>query len=377
MTMTLPTEITARTTRPALIDCDHHNELDSDKDLYPYLAKRWRDHIDTYGLRGAAGYYYPRFMPHKEDSRPPSGRKSGSEAAFTKVDFLDPMNVAYGILTPLSPAGRQLNHELDTALASAVNDWQIAEWLDPEPRYRASIITPFEFPDRAVAEIRRCVKDGRFAQLQVSGRPHEPMGRPRYWPIYEVCEEYGLPVMSHAFGSYGNPITGAGWPSFYIEEHVGPAQAMQANITSMIVEGVFDRFPGLNVVSVENGFGWLPSLMWRLDSSWKMLKSEVPHLTRLPSEIIAEHVYLSTQPMEEPNKPEYFFQMLEQFGSAADHIMFASDYPHWDWDSPDGCFPVNLPAALQQKIYYDNAAALYRLPSYAEWLAQRSRQAAD
>ena len=69
--------------------------------------------------------------------------------------------------------------------------------------------------------------------------------------------------MSHAFGSYGNPITGTGWPSFYLEDHVGPAQAMQANVVSMVTEGVFERFPTLKFVSVENGFGWIPSLMWR------------------------------------------------------------------------------------------------------------------
>src|SRR6266850_2235192 len=62
------TEPKARTRR-ALIDCDFHNELDSIKDLYPYLSQRWRDHIDTYGTRGPGGAYYPRFMDHRADAR--------------------------------------------------------------------------------------------------------------------------------------------------------------------------------------------------------------------------------------------------------------------------------------------------------------------
>ena len=45
-------------TRPAIIDCDVHNELDSIKDLYPYLSQRWRDHIDTFGLQGPTGGYF-------------------------------------------------------------------------------------------------------------------------------------------------------------------------------------------------------------------------------------------------------------------------------------------------------------------------------
>ena len=118
----------------------------------PDLSPRWRDHIDMYGTRGSPGGYYPRFMDHREDARPPSGRRSGSEVAFSRSDFLDPFNVAHATLIPLTPAGRQQNADLDAALSTAVNDWQVAEWLDPEPRLRASMVIPFEDPPAAVAE---------------------------------------------------------------------------------------------------------------------------------------------------------------------------------------------------------------------------------
>ena len=92
-----------------------------------------------------------------------------------------------------------------------------------------------------------------------------------------------------------------------------------------------------------------------------MLKSEVPHLKRAPSEYVREHVYVCTQPMEEPHRPRHFLQLLEQFGDAIDQIVFATDYPHWDCDAP-GRRPSRsaLPPELQQKIYFDNAAR--RLP---------------
>jgi predicted TIM-barrel fold metal-dependent hydrolase len=363
MVATYPDKVAKARTRPALIDCDLHDELHGDVlALLPYLPARWREHVETFGSRAPAGGYYPRFLDHREDARPPTGRRAGSDARFTRDHYLDPYNVAYGILIPLTPAGGQQNLELSAALATACNDWQVAEWLDVEPRFRASMTIPFEAPDLAVQEIRRRENDRRFVQVQFSGRPHEPMGRRKYWPIYEACEERGLHVMSHAFGSYGQPITGTGWPSFYIEEHVGPAQAMQANIISMVIEGVFERFPTLKVVSVENGFGWLPSLMWRLDSAWQLLRDEVPHLKRLPSEYIREHVYITTQPIEEPAKPRYFNQLLEQFGDLTDHLLFASDYPHWDADDPDEAFPVAISPELHQKIYVENARKLYRLP---------------
>jgi len=354
-------ETRSRRARPALIDCDFHNELDSIKDLYPYLSQHWRDHIDTFGMRGPSGGIYPRFMDHREDARPPSGRRSGSEVTHSRSDFLDPYNVAHAMTIPLTSAPRMLNLDLGAAMASAVNDWQIAEWLEPEPRLRASLTVAVEDPISAAKEIERLGNDKRFVQVFVPGRTHEPLGRRKYWPIYEAAAKHGLHIMSHAFGSYGYPITGAGHASFYVEEHVGPAQAVQANIISLVTEGVFETFPTLKFVSVENGFGWVPSLMWRMDNTYKLYKDEVPHLKRLPSEYIREHVYLTTQPVEEPHKPEYFLQLIEQFGDMVSHILFASDYPHWDSDDPDFALPNNLPDAMLKAIQFDNARKLYNL----------------
>jgi predicted TIM-barrel fold metal-dependent hydrolase len=363
MATTQPRPTTARRTRPAIIDCDVHNELDSERDLYPYLPDRWREHLLTYGLRAPSGAIYPRFLNRRNDAHPPSGREPGSDRAFTAKQLLDEWNVAYGILNPLTGAGAQLNPEFDAALATAVNDWQVAEWLDPEPRLRASLIVPFEHADLAVAEIARRAGDRRFVQVQFSGRPREPMGRRKYWPIYAACAEHGLAVMSHAFGAGGQPITGCGWPSFYIEDHVGPAQSMQANLISLVVEGVFERFPDLRVVSAENGFGWVPPLLWRLDDAYALLRDEVPQLRRPPSEYLREHVWFCTQPVEEPDRPADFLRLVEQIG--AERLVFASDYAHWDWDAPDTALPARLPEEVRRKIFYENARELYRLPDAA------------
>jgi uncharacterized protein len=198
--------------------------------------------------------------------------------------------------------------------------------------------------------------------VQFGGRPKEPMGRKRYWPIYEACAEFDLPVMSHAFGSSGNPITGTGWASYYIEDHVGPAISVQANITSLVMEGVFERFPTLRFVSVENGFAWAPSLRWRMDNAWKLLRHEVPHVRRPPSEYFDDRVYLATQPVEEPEKREYFAQMLEQYPGFVDRLLFSSDYPHWDGDTPSRAVPLLRDREAREKVLRHNARRLYGLP---------------
>ncbi len=347
--------------RPPIVDCDFHNEIDSVKDLYPYMSRRWSKHIETFGLRHPNSGYYPRFMDNREEARPPSGRRAGSEVGFAREDYLEPFHVLYAVMNPLTPVSSTLDLDLGAAMATAVNDWQIAEWLDPEPRMRASVVITPQDPVAAAAEIRRCGSDGRFVQALFLGRMQEPMGRRRYWPIYEACVETGLQVASHAFSAYGHPITGAGHPSYYIEDHTSPPQAVQANITSMVVEGVFDRFPSLRLISVENGFAWLPALMWRVDAAWALLRDEVASRDRLPSEVIAEHVYVTTQPIEEPPRRQDFLALLDHFGELRSHILMASDYPHWDGDNPDVVLPAGLDEALVRGIRRDNAIDLYGL----------------
>ena len=101
--------------------------------------------------------------------------------------------------------------------------------------------------------------------------------------------------------------------------------------------------------------------MWRLDSAWSLLKSEVPHLKKKPSEYFPDHVYCTTQPVEEPHRPEQFVELMDHFGAMVNNIVFASDYPHWDSDDPDFALPNNLAEDLVQAIHFDNAKKLYNL----------------
>ncbi|MCH2693683.1 MAG: amidohydrolase [Acidobacteriia bacterium] len=351
-----------KTQNQKIIDCDIHNFIPSNETLYKYLPQRWREHHQMFGLRGHLGSFYPRALMNaaRHDSWPPSGLPAGSDLDFMKYQLLDLYDIEFGVLNCLFGVGGQLNLEYGAALARAINDWQIAEWLDPEPRLRASLVIPYEDAELAAEEIDRVGSHPGFVQVLFLVRTREPLGRRKYHGIYEAAIKHNLPVGIHFGGAGGGPLTGAGWPSYYIEDHGGMPQAFQSQVISLVFEGIFEKFPLLKVVLIEGGFGWMPSLMWRLDNCWKKLPQEVPALKSTPSSYIRKHIWMSTQPMEEPSKPVYFKQLLEHL-DASDRLLFATDYPHWDFDSPEAALPAGLDDEVRKKIMSENARTLYDL----------------
>lgn len=354
----------ATTSKLAIGDCDIHHSPRSFKLLYPYLEQRWREHLDLFGQRPRQGNYsgpqYPKSQPDasRRDAWPPGGGRPGSDLGFMRTHHLDANNIELGILTMIRPhPGGFQNLDLSAAVCRAINDWQVAEWTQAEPRLKASIVVPYEDAVASVAEIERWADHPDMVQVLLLSRTVEPLGNRRYWPIYEAASKAGLPVGIHAFGNGGQPTTSTGFPSFYIEDMVGHSQSCQSMVTSMVIEGIFARFPTLRIVLIEAGFAWLPPLKWRLDQVWGRLHAERPELTRLPSEYIRDHIWLTTQPMEEPEPSHHLRDTIEWIGW--DRLLFATDYPHWDYDDPRGCMPLRLTEAERQAFYIGNARSLY------------------
>jgi len=346
----------------SIVDADIHNVVPSVRTLLPYLSEHWREYVNTSAFKGVVDTAYPEKAPTsvRQDYRPANGQAAGANLDLLRQHVLDAWDVQFGILNCAYALEGIHNPDAAAALASAVNDWQVAEWLEKEPRLRASIVVPSHYPELAAAEIDRVGAHAGFVQVVIPVRSEAPYGNRRYHPIFAAAERHDLVVGIQFGGAPGNPPTGAGWPSYYIEEYVGMAQIFQTQVLSLIVEGVFDRFRSLRVALIEGGFTWLPSLMWRIDKDWKGLRREVPWNTRVPSEYIKEHIRLTTQPLDTAPDPEFMQQIVQQMGSD-ELLMFATDYPHWQFDAPEEAFPIPVSADLSRKIMGDNARAFYRL----------------
>jgi predicted TIM-barrel fold metal-dependent hydrolase len=344
-----------------IVDCDVHNVVPDVHALFPWLSDFWQEYVEQSGFKGPRDTAYPKAPTSAlAGATPTGGGPPGSDLDLIRRHVLEAWDVEIAILSCAYAVESIHNPDADVALASATNDWQISEWLNRETRLRASVVVPSKQPDAAAREIERVGDHPGFVRVFLPVRSAIPYGKRFYHPIYEAATRRDLVVSFHFGGAPGNPPTSVGWPSHYLEEYAGMAQAFQGQLMSLIVEGVFDRFPTLRVAFVESGFTWLPPFLWRLDKEWKGLRREIPWTKRLPSEYVREHVRFSLQPIDGPPDPARLLRAIDRLGSD-ELLTFSTDYPHWQFDAPEEAVPTGLPTDVRRKILVDNARTFYRL----------------
>lgn len=360
MTDTLPAPASSTPTELALIDCDIHVEVPQADVLFPYLAEHWIEHIQQSRFKGPTDTAYPPRAPTtaRPDSRPEGG-PAGSDRDRLCRQALDVPGVEVAILN-CAYAIESVHHpDAATALASAVNDWLIAEWLDKDPRLRASLVVPSQLPELAAREIDRVGGHPGFVQVFLPVRAQHPYGSRLFRPMWDAIVGHDLVAGVHFGGAPGIPPTPSGWPSYYYEEYAGMAQVFASQLTSLITEGVFDRWPSARVTLIEGGFTWLPAHMWRFDKEWRNLRRTVPWVKQAPSAYIREHVRVTIQPLDAPPSRQQLLEVIEQLGSD-ELLLYASDYPHVH--HVDTLVALReLPSDLARKIASENARAWYHL----------------
>ncbi|MEF3311625.1 amidohydrolase family protein [Paenibacillus sp. GYB004] len=345
-----------------VIDVDVHNEQ-NDSALVPYLPEPWKSRVAAGGIGSVSSGYHSPVGVLRRDAVPPGGGKAGSDPDYMIKQLIERYDMEYAILTGVI-YNIAATHDADfaAAICSAYNDFLIAEWLGKSKAFKGAMAVSTLDPLLAAREIDRLAGHPDIVEVIISSAARMPLGQRFYHPIYEATERNGLPLALHpgaeGAGSTTAP-TAAGYPSRYIEWHTCLSQTFMTHLVSMVCEGVFVKYPNLKVVLIEGGIAWLPGLMWRLDKNYKALRSQVPWLTKLPSEYIREHVFISTQPIEEPDNPQHLIDLFNMI-DAENIILYASDYPHWDFDAPTEILKRLSPEA-KRKIFYENARKLYRL----------------
>lgn len=349
-----------------MIDCDIHNEIPALSSLYPYLPEHWVAYCEESAFTGPdaddypqalAATFHPAYRNLQVDDAVPNTQE---QVELVQQHVLDKWGITLGILNPTYRI--QSIHSLDLAesMATAVNAWQVKEWMNADSRFKASLVVPSQHPVLAAAEVKRWEGHPGFVQVVLPVRSRMPYGNRNFDPLFAAIQDADLRVAISFGGAPGNPPSGVGWPNTYFEIYAGMAQVFQSQVMSMVYEGVFDRFPGISVVLLEGGFTWVPSLMWRMNKEWKGLRHNVPWVKELPSEYIRRHFRWSMLPLDASPQTSQNKELLDQMGGE-DLLMFGTDFPHSHFESTEEIWPPFMGEDTKRKLSLSNPQTFYNL----------------
>jgi uncharacterized protein len=349
-----------------LVDCDVHPMMESPAVLKQFLAKPWHHMLRNLTIAPIKLDAINHGV--RVDAKPEDGRPAGSVPALMEQQLLDEAGVDIAIFV-YHTLGYLPDPTADAAWTAAINEWQAATWLgehNHHNRYRGSIRVPAHNPEAAIREIHKWADDERFVQVLLVHGYQPAFGHPMYEPIWRAAAECNLPVAVHV--SVGQ--TGAtqfqhpcGHPAYMFEWHTSSYPATYAaHLASLVCNGTLARIPDLRFVMVEGGISWSLALQQHLDNNWRLLRSEVPDVTELPSTYLRRQVLFTTQPVEESYVArDVILQAWQELG-AESRVMFSSDYPHWDYDDPKTALP-QMPKELRARVQGETARELYGLPA--------------
>jgi uncharacterized protein len=272
---------------------------------------------------------------------------------------MDAAGIDVQVISLTAPGVEQLDVGEAETFARETND-VLAEAISKHPaRFSGFAALPIGTPEKAVREL-----EFRFGKQAFAGALINGHHRGRYlddkffWPVLEAAEALGAPIYLHptrppkavieaSFGGFSPPVTDMlsgplfGW---HIETAV--------HVLRMVLGGVFDRFPKLQIVIGHMGEG-LPFFMQRVD----VVPVELTRLKRPVSAYLRENVHYTFGGF---NFAPTFLDLLLELGVS--RIMFSSDFPYASM-AKARAFLEQIPVSPTDRalIAHGNAEKLFRL----------------
>ena len=374
-------EILARASRYAeernfkdwlIIDVDaHHSELSSWKEVVKYIEDpvMRQTAIEMHNRTGAGaglsnavgGLRYQDVggrIPHQTALREPIADDSVHRDVTLMRRVMDALSIDWQILFPgnLLQLGLHPQPRVEVQLAFAYNRFLMERIIPAEPRLKTMLYLPFCEPKECERMVEEFGDHPDVLGFMVTSVRYKSVHHDSYMRLYAMLEERGKPLCFHA---------GNNWQDEYLKQldtfismhAISFVLCSMVHITNWVMHGLNERFPALDVIWTESGVAWVPFMMQRLDNEYLMRSSEAPSLKKLPSEYITD-MYYTTQPMERTNMDllEGTFKAIK----AETQLLYASDWPHWDFDAPSSVYDLPfLDDSAKKNIMGRNAARLF------------------
>ena len=355
-----------------IVDCDaHHYENENFNEILPFMENDVLRQLTMSGrskgrhsiVPGQVGYQdmggrvtrYPLRMTEKTD---PSGKLRDVQLGER---WMDAMGVDYSCLFPtgMLNVGLHPQTEMEVELCWAYNRW-LTEVVLPENhgRFYTQLALPLSDAEASLRQVETFGGRKGVTGFMVTTVRTLPVHDNSLMKVYRAIEERGLSLAFHSGPNWGEPVF-KGLNRFLSVHALGFSFYNILHCTNWVINGMGERFPKLPVIWIESGLAWIPFLMQRLDHEYMMRPSEAPLLKKKPSDYMRDMFY-STQPMEiqDMEALETTFRMM----NAETQLMYASDYPHWDFDLPSTIYDLPfLSEKAKHNILGGNAARTFKL----------------
>ncbi len=343
------------------IDSDGHI-YERQEEIRPYLDDRWKNRHTAFW----PGSYqaWDVWMQGKLESGYCFGSGKGLNAAQqveTWIRALDEHEIEQAVLfsTGSGNVPKIAEPDFAVAMSHAVNAHFAADYGCERLHPMGEL--PLMQPEAAARELEHAVNDLGLKGFEVltDGLPLA-LGDPFYDPIYEAAQECGATIAIHGSRHWAHEWGSTKLKTFAEVHAFGFPAGIMLNFTSVICQGVPVRFPNLKMCFLETGATWLPFYLDRLDEHWeKRGAEEMPHLDRSPSDTFRDsRIKVSIE-----GKETLLRETIDYVG--AEHLMYATDLPHWDGEFPENLEGIRnsgkLSAAEKQALLYDNAKEVYGL----------------
>ena len=350
------------------MDCDVHvNETPGA--LAPYCEMPWRVSLEHIEANEPVRYLdIPGFSPGNAayEARFPSGHEAtrGVSTPGKMREDLDGLHIDIGILFPdhLLKIPVITQNAYAAAIARAYNAWLLEEWCDPANGLLGCVLACPQDPEDAAREIRKYADEPGMVGVFLPCAGLERLwGHRQYDPIYEAAQEADLPVLMHSV-TVVHPVFPFNTQGFETEfgRHIcSHTFSMMANVVHMITTGVPVRYPRLRIAVTEAGISWVPFLMHKMDKEFIERRREVPFLEEKPSHYLKK-MFFATQPVEEPENLEDLVTMMGLY-DGEDNTVFASDWPHHDFDHPQKVHQIPFTNSVRRKVFGENALRLFNI----------------
>jgi len=358
-----------------IMDCDsHHYESSCYREIAPYIEDpSVRRPFEKYTLRVLQNSILPgnlgdrnlagrirREYKDEADVRELS-HDAGHPVAREILHSMRHMAIDYSILfpTPMLVLGTHPQVEVEVELSRAYNRWLVEQVLPHSGAIKTMLYLPLSDPEACVEFIEEFGDVPGVVGFLVTAVRYQPMHQNRFMKVFAALNERSLPMGFHSAPNWGERAFET--MNRFIGVHAlgFPFYAM-VQMTNLVLNAIPERFPNIRFIFMEAGIAWIPFMIARLDNEYMLRPSEAPLLERLPGEYIRDF-YFTTQPIEVLENQSHM-QAIFEMCNGENSFLYASDYPHQDFDLPSTIWDLPfIDEAARKKILGGNALELFGL----------------